>query len=376
MTATTNESQETAMTATTAADSPTSTEQNLRVVQRVVFPANRDLDTLPLYVDPDTNKIRKQDDNGTAVVQAVGMARKLHPEDILDRGSVQVRRGERLSFGSYFNAFPASYWRKWTIATKTILHIETEGEGTVIVYRSNARGASQRVDSILVEGTASNDFELTLAPFGDGGWYWFDLIAGGDGMTLKNAHWAVPDEGRPQGKVTLGVTTFNRADYCLETIKSIDADSGLREILAELIIVDQGNKKVADEDGFDAVAASMGEQLRIINQGNLGGSGGFARNMYEMLVSDKSDYVMLLDDDIELETEGVLRAVAFADLCRKPTIVGGHMFDMYNKSVLHAYAEVVNFYRFLWGPVEGLGNHDFSAEGPSLNATAAPPLGC
>lgn len=171
MTATTNESQETAMTATTVADSPASTEQNLRIVQRVVFPANRDLDTLPLYVDPDTNKVRKQDDNGTAVVQAVGMARKLHPEDILDRGSVQVRRGERLSFGSYFNAFPASYWRKWTIATKTVLHIETEGEGTVIVYRSNARGASQRVDSILVEGTASNEFELTLAPFGDGGWY-------------------------------------------------------------------------------------------------------------------------------------------------------------------------------------------------------------
>lgn len=361
MTATTKESQETAMTAEHASEA--STQESLRIVQRVIFPANRDLDTLPLYVDPDTSKVQKDDGGSSAVVQAVGMARKLHPEDILDRGSVQVRRGERLSFGSYFNAFPASYWRKWTIATKTVLHLETEGEGTVIVYRSNARGASQRVDSVLVEGSASNDFELTLAPFGDGGWYWFDLIAGGDGMTLKTAHWAVPDEGRPQGRVTLGVTTFNRADYCLETIKSIDADAGLREILAELIIVDQGNKKVADEAGFDAVAESMGEQLRIINQGNLGGSGGFARNMYEMVVSDKSDYVMLLDDDIELETEGVMRAVAFADLCRKPTIVGGHMFDMYNKSVLHAYSEVVNFYRFLWGPVEGLGNHDFSAAG-------------
>ncbi|NHW45698.1 glycosyltransferase family 2 protein [Paenarthrobacter sp. MSM-2-10-13] len=361
MTATTNESQEISMTGTTAAETPAPTEENLRIVQRVIFPANRDLDTLPLYVDPDTNKVQRS--GGNTDVQAIGMARKLHPEDILGRGSVQVRRGERLSFGSYFNAFPASYWRKWTIATKTVLHIETEGEGTVIVYRSNARGAAQRVDSILVEGSSTNDFELTLAPFGDGGWYWFDLIAGGDGMTLKSAHWAVPDEGRAQGRVTLGVTTFNRADYCLETIKSIDADAGLREILAELIIVDQGNKKVADEAGFDTVAESMGDQLRIINQGNLGGSGGFARNMYEMVVSDKSDYVMLLDDDIELETEGVMRAVAFADLCRKPTIVGGHMFDMYNKSVLHAYSEVVNFYRFLWGPVEGLGNHDFSNAG-------------
>ena len=73
-----------------------------------------------------------------------------------------------------------------------MLHLETEGQGTVIVYRSNARGAAQRVDSVLVDGSAVDDFELTLAPFGDGGWYWFDLIAGGDGMTLKSAHWAFP----------------------------------------------------------------------------------------------------------------------------------------------------------------------------------------
>ncbi len=80
------------MTATTAAEiPPASTEQSLRIVQRVVFPANRDLDTLPLYVDPDTNKVHRSD--SSADVQAIGMARKLHPEDILNRGSVQVRRG-------------------------------------------------------------------------------------------------------------------------------------------------------------------------------------------------------------------------------------------------------------------------------------------
>ena len=30
------------------------------------------------------------------------------------RSSTKVRSGERVSFGSYFNAFPASYWRRWT----------------------------------------------------------------------------------------------------------------------------------------------------------------------------------------------------------------------------------------------------------------------
>jgi galactofuranosylgalactofuranosylrhamnosyl-N-acetylglucosaminyl-diphospho-decaprenol beta-1,5/1,6-galactofuranosyltransferase len=338
-----------------------------KTVHRVVFPVDGDTDTLPLYVDFDAARrvVESQEASSKrgAASPLVSQRSEMRSDFILGRRELSLPAHRRVSFGTYFNAFPASYWRAHTDVQQVRLSIEVDAEATVIVYKSSPRGSSNRVQSLHVTGGTTATCDLTLTTFADGGWYWFDLVAHGDDVTLKGAHWSVPDEGRPQGRVTLGVTTFNRADYCLETIKAIDADSGLREILAELIIVDQGNQKVADEDGFDAVAESMGDQLRIINQGNLGGSGGFARNMYEMVVSDKSDYVMLLDDDIELETEGVMRAVAFADLCRKPTIVGGHMFDMYNKSVLHAYSELVNFYRFLWGPVEGLGNHDFSAAG-------------
>ena len=334
---------------------------SLRVLQRVVLPNDKDLDTLPLYIDSDTGKGGLDSDDGRKrTIQAPG--RKLHPEDILDRSSVRVRPGERLSFGSYFNAFPASYWRRWTTVESVILRVDTKGEGTVVVYKSNARGAAQRVESRQVSGSESCVFDLTLAPFGDGGWYWFDLIADSDGMQLQSADWSAASD-KKAGTVTLGVTTFNRPDYCLNTIEAIQADAGVLAILDELIIVDQGNQKVSDEAGFDDVAAAMGRQLRVITQGNLGGSGGFARNMSEAVKEGRSDYVMLLDDDIIVETEGILRAVAFADMCRKPTIVGGHMFDMYNKSVLNAYAEVVNQYKFRWGPVEGLANHDFALEG-------------
>jgi hypothetical protein len=50
----------------------------------------------------------------------------------------------------------------------------------VIVYRSMANGRSQRVDGWTCEtsGASSVSFDLTLVPFVDGGWYWFDLVAG------------------------------------------------------------------------------------------------------------------------------------------------------------------------------------------------------
>ncbi|GGG49840.1 glycosyl transferase [Kocuria dechangensis] len=335
--------------------------EDLREVARVVFPANRDLDSLPLYVDGPINLSGPS----SAGSEAMG-----HPDDILSRRSVRIRPGRRVSFGSYFNAFPASYWRRWTVAEKVVLRVRTAGSGSLLVYRSNARGVSQRVEDRRVEGGQSSEFELTLAPFGDGGWYWFDLIADESGMELVEAAWLVPTAGRATGRVTLGITTFNRPDYCVNTIRTIAAAEGLDEVLDELIIVDQGNKLVSDEPDFPEAQAAMGGRLRMIRQGNLGGSGGFARNMYEVVEgrpgadgTEKSDYVLILDDDILLETEGVLRAVAFADMCRTPSIVGGHMFDMYNKPLLNAYAEVVNPYRFAWGPIEDLGGVDFAERG-------------
>ena len=68
--------------------------------------------------------------------------------------------------------------------------------------------------------------------------------------------------------------------------------------------------------------------------------------MYEA-VENGSDYALLLDDDVVVEPESIVRLLTFADHCRKPTIVGGHMFDLYNRSVLHTFGEVVDPYRFV-----------------------------
>ncbi len=344
----------------------------LREVARVVFPANHDLDVLPLYVDgpfnPDKAGIPvdpQAPEEPRVVLAAKG--RTPRADAILSRRSLRVEAGTRTSLGSYFNAFPAGYWRRWTVAEKVVLRVRSSGPGAIVVYRSNARGVAQRVESRRLSGEATNEFELSLSPFGDGGWYWFDLVADDDALTLVEAGWFVASQGRPVGRVTLGITTFNRPDYCVNTIATIGAARELDAILDELIVVDQGNKLVRDEAEFADAEAAMNGRLRMIRQANMGGSGGFARNMYEVVQGrpdgSKSDYVLILDDDIALETESIVRAVSFADFCRQPTIVGGHMFDLYNKSVLLAFAEVVNPYRFLWGPIKGLGQIDFGERG-------------
>ena len=58
-----------------------------------------------------------------------------------------------MSFGTYFNGFPASYWRRWSVVSEVRLTVALAGRGaSVTVYKSMANGRSQRVDAATVDG--------------------------------------------------------------------------------------------------------------------------------------------------------------------------------------------------------------------------------
>ncbi|PNI10116.1 glycosyl transferase [Arthrobacter sp. AFG7.2] len=320
-------------------------------LQRVILPSVSQMDTVPLYMDMGTATgiqlptVGDRDGMPSGGRAVSSPTKEAHVEDFLSRHSTSVRSGERVSFGSYFNAFPASYWRRWTTVDKIRLHVRTQGTGSVIVYKSNARGSLQRVDTRRVEGIADNYFELSLAPFGDGGWYWFDLLAGTEPLVMLEAEWQGPAAQSKPGSVTLQITTLNKTDFCLNNLRLLADSKEALEHVQEILIVDQGTQKLAEAEGFDDVKKSLNGKLRIINQSNLGGSGGFARGMFEA-VENGSDYVLLMDDDVVVEPESIIRLLTFADRCKTPTLVGGHMFDLYNRTVLHTFGEVVNPYRF------------------------------
>jgi galactofuranosylgalactofuranosylrhamnosyl-N-acetylglucosaminyl-diphospho-decaprenol beta-1,5/1,6-galactofuranosyltransferase len=162
------------------------------------------------------------------------------------------------------------------------------------------------------------------------------------------AEWAVPAEPAPPGRISLGFTTFNRADFMVGHLRTLGASAEVLDLIDAVYVVDQGTRRLADHPDFGDSAKGLGDKLRIIEQGNIGGSGGFSRSMDEAVRAGDSDYLLILDDDITLEPESILRAATFADLARKPTIVGGHMFSLYDRSVLHAYAESIAPRKWWW----------------------------
>ena len=109
-----------------------------------------------------------------------------------DRYTAELGAGWEVSFASYFNAFPASYWRRWSVLESVVLRVTVNGSCRVDVYRSKADGESMHVTGAMHEGAERTlEFELDLGPFVDGGWYWFDVTTD-KASTVSGAGWYAP----------------------------------------------------------------------------------------------------------------------------------------------------------------------------------------
>jgi galactofuranosylgalactofuranosylrhamnosyl-N-acetylglucosaminyl-diphospho-decaprenol beta-1,5/1,6-galactofuranosyltransferase len=283
--------------------------------------------------------------------------------EVTSRSEVILPPTYQLSFATYFNAFPASYWKRWTRVEEVALRLSVRGAGRVDLYRSKSTGDVMHLEGTNVD-TGGNQVELefreSLAPFEDGGWVWFDVATERASLRITDATWTV-DEPLPTRPLAVAITTFNRPADCVTALGALAEDPAVLDVIAKVFVVDQGSVKVADHQRFGEVATSLADRLVVIDQENLGGSGGFTRGMLEALRTTGIEHVMLMDDDVRVEPDSVLRAHAFAAASSASVIVGAQMLNLQARSQLHAMGEIVDLRSTFWRPAPGsVYQHDFA----------------
>ncbi|WP_313888020.1 glycosyltransferase [Lentzea alba] len=314
-----------------------------QVLQRVIMPRDEDpLDVRPLYLDEPEN---------------------VHSH-VSSRRAVTVPTSAKVSFASYFNAFPASYWKRWTIVEDVVLRMTVRGAGRIDVYRSKANGDTVHLDGQVIRSPkawSQVEVPVSLKPFEDGGWIWFDVFTDDTTMEIDEAAWTT-DQPLPAQTVAIGMTTMRPVDAVI-ALRALGEDPAVFSVLKKVFVADQGSVKVRNTPGYDEAVKALGDKLEIIEQDNLGGSGGFTRGLYEAIEHTDADQIMLMDDDIRLEPDAVLRSNAFARAAAQPVIVGSHMLNLQARARLHSMGEVVDLGTCYWRAAPGaLTDHDFGAE--------------
>ncbi|HQV92343.1 MAG TPA: hypothetical protein PLA46_12225, partial [Phycicoccus sp.] len=120
----------------TTASAEVAAQPSWHLAAHVVFPTHAEPELLPLYVEYGTRAARIDDAHdrtqrgwgdykGIQTTDHQDTADRIF--DVTSRRSIKVRSGERMSLATYFNAFPTSYWRRWTTVDKVRLVAQVRG---------------------------------------------------------------------------------------------------------------------------------------------------------------------------------------------------------------------------------------------------------
>ena len=360
------------------------------LLMRQIMPADRDTDVIKLYVDPDPAALdadKFEIGHTRAAHEANAIATRIqNAAQAASRRSTPTRscraRPTASSTARASRSAPTSTRSRPPTGGATPssapvrLTVRLRGEGaTVTVYRSMANGRSQRVDSASVEGSSGEfSFDLPLKPFVDGGWYWYDVIAADEDAVVESAEWTaeVPEDRAQHGTVTIGITTMPAGllRQAAGPARRVGPPRGLPR---------RGRRHGPGQGPGSSTpsssprprrrsATSCGSSSRATSAAPAGSPGRSTKASRPAAPT----YVMMLDDDTECETEGIVRAVTFGDLCRKTTIVGGHMFSIFSEDA----APLVRRAGLAVHLLVGLGPRRLRRAGTSPTATCARPAGC
>ena len=267
-----------------------------------------------------------------------GVVRRTRSELHLDAGAI-------VDTNTYFGRFEASYWQRWTFVTGLTVRVSVESAGQVdVLVRASDIGSHVRtVDVVHHHGDGMAVLDVPVDAFTDGGAMWLEFHAVDAEATVSEVTWSTTTT-RPARRATVAICTFNRADDCAATVDSLASDPLVADLIDDLYVTDQGTDLVETREQFQHAAGEFGDRLHYLRQPNLGGAGGFSRGMFEATAPESTDPVdvLLMDDDVRVEPETVLRLFAFAAVTREPMLVGAQMLYLFNPDYLLVSAERTN----------------------------------
>ena len=227
-----------------------------------------------------------------------------------------LRRGAEISFDTSFGVFAAGRWRRLTTIENLFAIISASGSGRVEIVgvENKLFGSIQKEKIVASASISSSGATLVEVPnFGERkfGTYFVRVSAEESDVVVTGGHWSTTTKAARETRLSLSITTFNRQDYVKPTVakvlhleKTVETLRGKMRVL----VVDNARNITFD--------AEPGAPITVVQNPNLGGAGGFARGIIHLRNEGWSTHILLMDDDITLEPDALVRTFALFSFAR------------------------------------------------------------
>ena len=242
-----------------------------------------------------------------------------------------LTEGHSLDLGTWFNAAPLAWWRGLLGSGEFVLDVVAAGE--LVAHMLDTEGNLESRTS-----TVNGHHRMTIAD-DRVTWCWLDLMAPDGPGRLESIQWSAPEWLGGQNTkpgVTAVVPTHGREQQAVAQLRRL-LGSELADVVARVVVVDQA-RTLRSAPGVGQIIEEAGDRLIVCEQENLGGSGGYARGMWESQAFP-GDSVLLLDDDACIDPEGLRRMLTLSQLTAaagRPTILGTPLFSAERPTMLTA----------------------------------------
>lgn len=260
---------------------------------------------------------------------------------------IQLKKGETLSLETYFNAFSIGKWVTYTRIGN--LSLELDFCGKIKVRGYHAQGSvyqepnpednmkqcyfygKARRDEIEIETEAREDGCTVNFPLQYKEGIVYVILEAEEDTVFYGGGYHSQCREKNDVTLALGICTFKREEFLKKNVNLVlseiihNADSPLYNRL-EIYISDNG--QTVPLDTFPE------EKVHLYPNRNVGGAGGFTRDMIEALFKRKDSpftHMILMDDDIILDCNVLERTYAFLQLMKEEyrnAMLGGELFEL------------------------------------------------
>ena len=244
---------------------------------------------------------------------------------------VTFLKGGVISLNSYFNSFYEKFYAKYTELEALYYLLQLEGDFQISIYREFYGRENRDIIHIdNFENCQLSDFVKILLPNisqnDDSGRVYLEITCLSK-FGVFTGGLVVTDQVKNR-EVSLGIVTctFKKEVYIKNTVNNILKDNLLKQHKFKIFIVDNG--KTLNADDF------ADPKVQLIPNKNVGGSGGFTRGLLEALMEEKYTHFLLMDDDIELDSESIYRLYSLYEYAKHDFAVAGSKLDLYKKHIL------------------------------------------